>query len=265
MFSTFATLLDRLDRGALSELNVIDWGSPVPVFGSIGSSSIATVGLNPSNREFVTEDGSELVGPDRRFHTLSSLGLERWADAESWHIEQVIRSCEQYFTGNPYDRWFRRLDRIIERTGCSFYDPLSSACHLDLIPFATECKWMELSPQKRKRLLEVAGDTLGFLLRDSEIQVLVLNGKSVVDYFQRISGGALTEEYIDSWSLPRRGGFVPGIAYVGQVSSLGTLKFDRDVTVLGYNHNIQSSFGVTNEVISAISEWVGSQARNVLR
>lgn len=265
MFTTFATLLDRLDRESLSHLDVITWGAPVPVFGAIDNSLVATVGLNPSNREFVDNDGSELFGSERRFHTLASLGLTSWADAEAWHIEQVIQSCERYFYGNPYDRWFRRLDQILKGTGCSFYDQDNVACHLDLIPFATESKWTSLSRQKRIGLLEVAGDTLSLLLRESDIQVLVLNGKSVVDYFQRISQGALKARVMKSWSLPRRKGSVQGVAYSGVICELGGAGFDRDITVLGYNHNIQSSFGVTNDVICAISDWVGREARKALR
>ena len=40
---------------------------------------------------------------------------------------------------------------------------------------------------------------------------------------------------------------------------------NRDILVLGYNHNIQSSFGVTNEAIRAIRDWVAERSGGVLR
>lgn len=39
----------------------------------------------------------------------------------------------------------------------------------------------------------------------------------------------------------------------------------RDILVLGYSHNIQSSFGVTTEVIGAIRDWVAAQSDGALR
>ena len=70
------TLLDRMDSAALAGTSVIKWSAPVPSFGDLSSSLVATVGLNPSNREFVDDSGQELCDTDRRFHTLGSLGLE---------------------------------------------------------------------------------------------------------------------------------------------------------------------------------------------
>ena len=78
--AALATLIDRLDGPAVSKTDVIRWGCPVPSFGDLSSARIATVGLNPSNREFVDGLGNELEGPSRRFHTLKSLGIASWAD-----------------------------------------------------------------------------------------------------------------------------------------------------------------------------------------
>ena len=84
---------------------------------------VATLGLNPSNREFVDGNGAELVGDSRQFHTLASLGLSTWDDADANHIDRILTSCCDYFASNPYDRWFRRLDAVVSATGASFYDP----------------------------------------------------------------------------------------------------------------------------------------------
>ena len=131
IYTTLTALLDRLDSGAVASTDVIRWASPVPAFGNLLHSRVATLGLNPSNREFVDESGRELQGVARRFHTLSSLGLGTWADAEARHLRLIMESCDAYFEGNPYDRWFRTLDQVVTAADASFYATEGSgACHL---------------------------------------------------------------------------------------------------------------------------------------
>ena len=261
MHATLATLIDRLDRHRVSQLRVIPWGSPVPSFGDLSRATVASLGLNPSNREFVDDQGRELDGDSRRFHTLRSLQLRSWSDTDSYHLRLVMDSCSEYFFRNPYDRWFRRLDAVISATGTSFYDALFPACHLDLIPFATACKWTDLEPAQRTRLLRIAGDTLALLLRHSPVKLLVINGQSVVDHFQQLAGIRLERIDMPEWTLPRQmGAGVGGVAYRGFVDELSGFPLGNRVLVLGYNHNLQSSFGVTNDVIDAIRGWIGVQA-----
>lgn len=261
MYAALTTLIDRLDTLAQRSGNsVIHWGCPVISFGDLLGSRVASLGLNPSNREFVDEMGQELCGSSRRFPTLQSLGIDSWSAANARHLGTIIDSCRSYFFGNPYDRWFRRLDEVVSATNTSFYHPSSCACHLDLIPYATTEKWTDLSASQKTTLLQVAGDTLALLLRDSPVQILILNGQSVVNHFQQIAEVKLEAEEIHDWCLPRKSGAnVPGIAYKGIVNIVSGVNLGRDILVLGYNHNLQSSFGVTTKVIERIREWVGNQ------
>jgi len=259
MHTALTTLIDRLDSPAVSGTDVIRWGSPVPSFGDLSTSRVATLGLNPSNREFVDESGGELQGPFRRFHTLGSLGLDSWAEADVRHMRLILESCRTYFLANPYDRWFKRLDQVLSGARVSFYDTSSRACHLDLIPYATQRKWTELTSRQRSSLLAVAADTLAVLLRDSPVRILILNGSSVVEKFQEISAIRLDRQQMFGWTLnrqPKPG--VIGLAYSGVVDTLSGIRMPHEILVLGYNHNLQSSFGVTNEVILAIRQWVSN-------
>ena len=97
------------------------------------------------------KDGAELTGERRRFHTLGSLGLWSWADVDVRHLRLILDSCSAYFSGNPYDVWFRKLDQVVCGAGASFYGGMDGACHLDLIPYATARKWTELSSRQRSR------------------------------------------------------------------------------------------------------------------
>ncbi len=257
MNTALAVLVERLDNPALEESNVIPWGCPVPAFGDISRSRVATLGLNPSNREFVDIEGRELDGESRRFHTLNSLGLNRWSEATTPHIRLIAESCRAYFCRNPYDLWFKKLDSLISGTQASYYDSDRAACHLDLIPYATACKWTGLTRQQRSALLAVAGDTLALLLQDSPVEVLILNGNSVVELFQEIAGIRLEKHMMLEWSLPRRSEpSVPGFAYKGSMQSLSGIELRRKIIVLGFNHNIQSSFGVTTQVCNSIRRWI---------
>lgn len=222
---------------------------------------MATVGINPSNREFVDQLGNELQGTFRRFQTLSSLGLASWSEVDARHLRLIIESCRTYFYGNPYDTWFRKMDRVASGAGASFYDLSRSACHLDLIPYATTRKWTELTARQRTLLLDVAGDALGLLLKDSPVRLLILNGRSVVEQFQDIAGVCLEKARMPAWSLSRRKKRnVAGIGYKGVVETISGIRLCHQITVLGYNHNIQSSFGVTNEVVRDIRGWITESA-----
>lgn len=265
MYTTLTTLLNLLDSKKISNTSVIKWGSPVPSFGDLSNSKVATLGLNPSNKEFVDEMGKEIIGKSRRFHTLKSLGIKTWSDIDSRHIQLIIETCTKYFLINPYDRWFKVLDTIISGTQSSYYNQNSSACHLDLIPYATSLKWNELSRDQRSKLLSLSDNILGLLLRDSPIRILILNGKTVIDVFQNISGVHLQKRKMSSWSLPRHSSEkVDGIAYQGTIDSLSGVQFGRNLLVLGFNHNLQSSFGVTKKVIIEIQKWISRESREFL-
>lgn len=266
MRRTLTNLLEHLSNPAISNATVITWGAPVPVFGDLFGSSVATLGLNPSNREFVDSAGNELDAECRRFHTLGSLGLNNWREAELHHLKKIEISCKGYFSRNPYDLWFRALDQLISGTTTSYYAGENKACHLDLIPYATSKKWMELTTKQRSFLLELSGNSLACLLRDSPIQLLVLNGSSVINSLRKISPIELDSKLMPGWTLPRNASQgVNGYAFTGVLRKVSGIDLKRDVQVVGFNHNIQSSFGVTTEVKSAIKNWIAKSSKGLIK
>lgn len=258
-------LVRLLASGFPVELGVIPWASPVMMFGRLQTSRVATLGLNPSNLEFVDAQGAQLQDPLHRFETLSTLGLRSWDEAEKEQIERVWSACELYFTRRPYDGWFKPLDRVISGLGVSYYDSWSPACHLDLVPFATGEKWSSLTPDTRQGLLELGAQTLVKSIATSPVRVLVLNGATVVRTFERLVGEPLKVASMPGWTLGRDGSSpVQGFAYRGAVSELAGMDLGRELLVLGFNHNIQSSFGVTRGAVTSIGEWIARQGRGVL-
>ncbi len=265
MYSTLTTLINRLESSALSGTEVIKWGVPVPSFGDVITSKVATLGLNPSNREFVNESGEELTGEERRFPTLNSLRLNSWSDVTAQDLETMVHACRAYFQENPYDQWFGRLDKVISVTNASYYGGMFSACHLDLIPYATSCKWNKLTAQQQSKLFEASRDTLGTLLRGTPVRILILNGTSVVEKFADIADASLQEKRKPEWALPRENSTdVMGYAYVGEVQAISGITLGHRIRVLGFNHNLQGSFGVTQNTLQSIRNWIGESAREVL-
>jgi len=258
------SLVQKLNDPVCVKSDVIRWGSPVPSFGNLSFAKIATVGLNPSNREFVDVLGNELIGPNRRFHTLNSLGLQQWDDIEQSHLSIIADSCLEYFNRNPYDGWFKKLDNLISGTSMSYYFPSSQACHLDLIPYATSTKWTDLSIEQKNTLLEISGDSLARLLNTSCVKLLVLNGSSVVTNFEKLSNLKFEKINMPDWNLNRKStSHVQGFAYKGVIESLGNIRLRNKISVLGYNHNIQSSFGVTSRVQFSIRDWISESAKEI--
>lgn len=250
-------MVSALNEANLRRHGVLHWGAPVASFGDPMASTVATLGLNPSNREFVDVRGRELDGRYRRFPTLRSLGIGTWADAGTEHLSVINHACANYFHGNPYDAWFRRLDKLLQPAGASFYGKSATACHLDLVPYATEHKWGELTTTQRRSLLEIGARTLALSLRHSTVKTLIMNGASVVRSLETVTDIALASRKMPPWALPRRAKPVDGIGYWGRTNTIAGIPIGREIFLLGYNHNIQSSFGVTTEVMNSIGEWIG--------
>lgn len=259
--SIFKKFLDK----PFEDTNIIPWSTPVISFGNIRESQIATLGINPSNREFVDLDGKELINIERRFHTLGSLGITNWTDVRSKHLEQINNYCEDYFIRNPYDGWFKRLDYLISGTSKSYYFPSQEACHLDLVPWATSSKWSELKLRQQKILLDTSIDFLGSIIKKSKIKVIVLNGQTVVSNFEKVSEIRFEKSEMNDWALKRKTSIdVKGYGYKGFIENIGGIYLNKKILVLGYNHNIQSSFGVTNKVQNSIRNWISDNLKEIL-
>ena len=94
--------------------------------------------------------------------------------------------------------------------------------------------------------------------------MLILNGSTVIHNFQRVAESLLQPKEVSDWDLPRQNmSPVKGVAYKGAVRSVAGISLDRELQVIGFNHNLQSSFGVSNRVMSAIRKWVGTVLQEV--
>lgn len=126
--------------------------TPVIAFGDPSRAEVASLGINPSKRESV-EAGALLSGDQRRLATLESLGADHLTSLSEEQVREVVGDCARYFQRNPYRRWFDPLDRLLRHgLETSYYD--DSACHLDLVYWATDPVWRQISDHSARELLD---------------------------------------------------------------------------------------------------------------
>lgn len=218
---------------------VVAGSTPVIAFGDPSTAQVATLGINPSNREFVN-DGQLLSGSLRRLATLESLEATRLDELNSQQVAAVVADCAGYFSRRPYRKWFDPLDSLIQSsTGCSYYD--GSACHLDLVQWATEPTWSSLSDPIQTILLDDGLPHLKAQLQQDNVRLVLLNGRSVFERVRATEMSSLEEV----GAIPRANGDCR--IYVGD---------GNGVRWVGWSTNLQSSFGVTREDKRQLAERI---------
>jgi len=221
---------------------VVPCSTPVVAFGDPQVATVATLGLNPSGREFV-EDGSLLSGSRRRLATLQSLGAESTSWLSDKQIRTVLEDCASYFRPdrNPYRRWFDVLDQVLRNgLGVNYYD--GSACHLDLVQWATIPVWGKLSDRGVKQaLLNESLPHLRNQLKFGKIQLVAVNGRQVLE--QVVAVGLARLE-------------LSGTLRVGSMACSLYSGKGAGVQFVGWSTNLQSSFGVTRELKSQLERWL---------
>jgi hypothetical protein len=158
-------LLDRLRTAPIPA--TVPGSLPVLFFGDLFAASIATIGINPSRREYLAPDGTELEGAKRRFESLRSLGVRDRASLTDSHADAAIGRMQAYFDpGRPIYSWFGGIGRVVEGMGFSF--ERRSAAHLDLVQEATDPVWSRLRRTDRPQADTALHRDLPFLCEQIE-------------------------------------------------------------------------------------------------
>ncbi len=228
-----ATMKPPVDCG------VIPRTTPVVSFGDFTKAKIATLGINPSSAEFMS-DGKLLVGENKR---LSDEELSPFNPTDIWF------KCKYYFLGNPYWSWFSQLEELLLQVGASYK---TNACHLDLSPWATEPRFGLLDIQQQQTLLGHDRDFLNWQIVESPIRTVLFNGATVYK----------TIEAAQNYHLQKVG----EISYTsgGQTRKSDLINGDgpRGESFFGWTVNLQA-LQATNEerayVMSKLSDWLKNE------
>jgi hypothetical protein len=222
---------------------VVPNSTPVIAFGEVRKSEIATLGINPSRREFLDINGELLRGPAQRLADLPTLGADDCAALSDTQVKTVLNYCSNYFRGSSY-QWFDSLERfILAPLGVSYFD--GSACHLDLIQWATDPVWGKISSEDVKRQLMDEGIT------HFQEQLKTENLKSVI-VLGRVVWNQLLRYDICSIEYERE-------IFLGKKRSIRcTLRCGQGTgrKFVGWTSNLQTQRGITNDDRRILGEWL---------
>lgn len=221
----------RIRRSPPKGACVVPGSTPVLAFGDARTAHVATLGLNPSRLEFTNKRGVLLEGSERRLATHASLGLSDLTTAQSTVVSQVLDDCNHYFQRKPYRGWFDKFKPILAACGASYYD--GSACHLDLVQWATNPIWSKLPTPARKKL--IAEDTAFLVdqLQNEKIRLLLVNGASA---WMQLKSATIGKLNIEHEKTICGHSYQPCRLYYGRLFS--------KVCVVAWSTNLQSSRGV---------------------
>lgn len=238
---------------------------PVPFFGNINTARIATLGINPSKSEFFDRNNKLLTNQEKRLIDRSSLKIKLWRKASSKDVGELNESCTNYFHNNPYNAWFKKLESLVISLKSSFYDKESNVCHLDLVPFTTCQKWNDVTSKDKERLLSASKDFFIWQLFNSDIEFVILNGASVVKYFEKALSINLDKIYESTINLYQNNGKIVKGYYISQAIDLDFNGTQKKFYIFGYNHNLQSSFGISNSIIKNLCSLLSMEYKNAYK
>jgi hypothetical protein len=242
-------VLERVMTPYPKNCHIVPYSTPVVSFGNPETSSVATLGINPSSREFLGEGMNLLSSNEKRLVDTEVLGLS--SEIESLNAEQaekVIQGCFDYFETKPY-KWFSRLEEYVLSPASASYRSsddinIEQACHLDLIQWATDPVWGNIQDTGvKENLLERDLEFLRFQLTNYKFKKLFLNGQEVVKQFKKLRLAKLTVVGKTSFQSGKK------------KSSLYRGKYG-DTEVWGWGLNVgQKEVTLSNLVGSCVSEF----------
>jgi hypothetical protein len=175
-------LLQRALRAPGGGAAVVAGSTPVVSYGDPGRATVVTLGVCPSGRQFLDHGGRLLAGGRRRLATLESLGVERHEHLTEDHAAAIVAGCVGYFDRHPY-HWFDPLDDLLRRAvGASYRD--GSACHLDLVQWATAGGWGALTVRAQADLLARDGGVVRRQLDRGDHRIVLVNGRATLRWVQ---------------------------------------------------------------------------------
>lgn len=229
-------------------IGIIPGTTPVISFGDFTTARVATLGINPSSREFLS--GGKLIPSDnKRLVDFEVLGSGASFPLTSDQASQVWDGCAQYFTTNrAYWSWFKPLSDLLRATGGLSYED-GSACHLDLSPWATDPVWRNLTKDQKQLLIQDGLELLNWQTRNNHLDAIIFNGRQVYEVIKEFTDIEIKE--IEPFKYEAGGKQLTSELVVG-VGPLGQ-------KVLGWTLNLQevrATLGEKGEIRANLCIWL---------
>ena len=182
----------RIRRPAPAGLAVLDGSLPVISFGDFRRAKVATLALNPSSSEFLDARGQWLLGTERRLASRFSLVKQACEELSDDDVARVFAESNAYFEGpNWLRRWFCWLETLLVDADLGSYLN-GSACHLDLVQWATQPAQGKLAAPVWTNLVEADRAFLTWQLANCSAPTLLVNGAACVRWLEQ-------EQIVSSW------------------------------------------------------------------
>lgn len=223
---------------------------PVLFFGDLPAARAATVGINPSQREYTDGQGQELVELQRRFETLQSLGAADRAALTPAQCDRAIATMRAYFRpGGPAYSWFAPLSRVLRGMGLDY--ATGEVAHLDLVQEATDPTWSTLvatDPTEAAALRAADAPFLRWQIDAFPLCLLVCNGRTVLDGVRRLTGAETVSE-----------GRAARLTWQIAVANVG----GRTLSIVGWNIPLLRPTGLTVAGQIALGEHLAARLHDL--
>jgi len=168
---------------------IVEYSTPVVAFGYPKGARVATLGINPSSNEFQIGNGNKapLSTSEKRLVDTQVLGLDNVKSLNRDQAIEVVNGCYSYFNNKPYG-WFDDLEKyVLKPTGFSYRN--GSACHLDLVQWATDPVWQDkcMPKENKKILLDSDKGFLEYQLSNYDFDYVFLNGSTVLEQVEKLN------------------------------------------------------------------------------
>lgn len=235
--------LDYFKNEVLCKIPTIDLENsigfaPVLYFGDLKNAEVATISINPSDKEFLDGKGRILSGSNKRLESLHSLKRTNWNGLTQKKFDTMLDSYDNYFNNNPYS-WFNALENILNYNGYSYFKNknLKLAAHLDICCMPTKEKWGEITKENQTKLKEFGLPILAKLLKEESpnLKTIVINGKTVYNSISKY----ITNPETNTSSFIQNN--KTKVQYKGEMSNLCNIELGKVLKVVGWSTFISSN------------------------
>ncbi|MFY9848166.1 MAG: hypothetical protein WBF20_10170 [Trebonia sp.] len=169
-------------------------------------------------------------------------------ELDAGQVEQVVAESYAYFrSGRWYRQWFGWMEQLLTSSGAGSYLK-GSACHLDLVQWATVQPQGQLPAAAWQRLVAEDREFLRWQLAHANVSLVLINGTSVIDGL--LAAGVVSDLAEDRLEYPAKEG--TGYLRVFRCASDG-------VRFLGWNRPLAGPLPAPAR--HALAGWVAAALR----
>ena len=174
----FEIVAARLRKESPADSSIVPGSLPILSFGDHKTPRVVTIGLNPSDQEFLNKD-VWLTGENRRVPSLLSIGVDTASELTDEQVSDAYHEQISYFSRNPLTVWFNAQNKILKGAlKADYFD--GTASHLDLVQWATSPKQSALDAGVWRSLVEADREFLEWQLRTTNASIVVMISQSTV-------------------------------------------------------------------------------------